>query len=167
MMKLKGYLRPVILKLLNDEDNKTGSELAEEIEERIGSKPSYGSIYPILQKLVEKKLLEVEEDGKKKKYSLTKKGEQFVMEMEEKKREQTENFLSMLRTFKTIYEDKDIELLIENIEKKKGENPPHFPELSQIHHLLITSEVEGKEEEIREALKQAFENVERILEDEP
>lgn len=166
-MKLKGYLRPVILKLLSREDNKTGSELAEEIEQRLGSKPSYGSIYPILQKLVEKDLLEVKEDGKKKKYSLKEKGEQFVKEMEEKKREQTENFLSMLRTFKTIYEDEDIELLIENIEKKKDEETPHFPELPQIHHLLLTRDVEGKEEAIREALKDALETVEQILEEEP
>lgn len=162
---MKGYLKPVILKLLSREDKKTGSELAEEIGDILGSRPSYGSIYPILQDLGDKNLVEIEKEGKKKRYSLLEKGEKFVKELEEKKRDQTKSFLNMLRTFKTIFEDEEIELLIENIESRKEEEKgSHFPELLQIHHLILTSDVEGKEEEIRTELKEALKNLEKILE---
>lgn len=164
-MELKGYLKPVILKLLSNEDEKTGSELAEEIEKRVGSKPSYGSIYPILQDFREKNLVEIKKEGKKKKYSLLEKGKEFVEEFEEKKREQTEDFLSMLKTFKTLFEDEDIELLIENIERKRDQEGPYFPELSQIHHLLLTQDVTGNEEKIRLALDETLNDLKDILED--
>lgn len=163
-MELKGYLKPVTLKLLSREDGKTGSELAEEIENTIGSKPSYGSIYPILQKLRDKNLVEVEKEGKEKRYSLSERGEEFVEEFEEKKREQTDNLLSMLRTLKAIFEDEDIELLIESIERSRGDEGPHFPELAQIHHLLLIRSVEGKEEAIRTELEETLKNLEEILE---
>ncbi len=163
-MELKGYLKPIILKILSRKDKKTGSELAEEIEDIIGSKPSYGSIYPILKDLKDKNLVETEKEGKKKKYSLLEKGEKFVEKFEEKRREQTENFLSMLRTFKTLFEDEDIEVLIKNIEKKKEQEKPQFPELSQIHHLLLTGDVEGNEEEIRTVLGDTLGDLEEILE---
>lgn len=164
-MELKGYLKPIILKLLSRGDKKTGSELAGEINNIIGSKPSYGSIYPLLQDLNEKNLVEVEKEGKKKKYSLLEEGEVFVEKFEEKKREQTENFLSMLRTFKTLFEDEGIELLIENIEKKRDREGLQFPELSRIHHLLLTQNVEGKKGEIRTILEDALEDLKEVLGD--
>lgn len=163
-MELKGYLKPVILKLLSREDKKTGSELADEIESITGSKPSYGSVYPLLQDLEKKNLVEIEEEGKEKKYSLLEEGERFVEEFEEEKREHTENFLSMLRTFKTIFADEDVELLIENIERKRDQEGPRFPEISRIHHLLLTGSVEGKEEEIRAVLEDALEDLKEVLE---
>lgn len=164
-MELKGYLKPIILKILSREDKKTGSELAEEINNIIGSKPSYGSIYPLLQDLRDKNLVEVEEEGKKKKYGLLEEGQEFVKKFEEKKREQTENFLSMLRTFKTLFEDEDIELLIENIEKKRDQDGPQFPELSRIHHLLLTQNLESNKVEIRTILEDTLEDLKEVLED--
>jgi len=163
-MELKGYLKPIILKLLSREDEKTGSELAEEIEDVIGSKPSYGSIYPVLQKLREKNLVEVEKKRQEKRYSLSERGKELVGELEERKREHTESLLSMLRTFKTIFEDEDIDLLIKSIERRREGKGPHFPELQKIHHLLLTSDAEGKEKEVREELRETFENLEEILE---
>lgn len=164
-MELKGYLKPIILKLLSLEDEKTGSELAEEIEDLIGSKPSYGSIYPILQDLRERKLVEIKKEGKGKNYILLDKGERFVKELEKKKRENTENLLETLRTFKTLYADEDIELLIENIEKRKGQEGPKFLELQQIQHMLLTRDIEGREEEIRGILEESLERLTEVLED--
>jgi DNA-binding PadR family transcriptional regulator len=48
-----------------------GAELATELEKRKGSKPSPGTIYPVLKELKEKGLITADE---KKIYSLTKKG---------------------------------------------------------------------------------------------
>ncbi len=48
-----------------------GVDLANELRERRGTKPSPGTIYPALKELKEKKLVSID---KNKKYSLTKKG---------------------------------------------------------------------------------------------
>ena len=47
---LRGFLRIVVLKALA-ESPKSGYALMKYIEERIGSKPSSGSMYPLLDKL--------------------------------------------------------------------------------------------------------------------
>jgi DNA-binding PadR family transcriptional regulator len=49
----------------------TGSDIARELEKRKGSKPSPGTIYPVLKDLKDKGLLSVDEN---KRYSLTNKG---------------------------------------------------------------------------------------------
>jgi DNA-binding PadR family transcriptional regulator len=52
-----------------------GSELANELEKRKGSKPNPGTIYPALKELKEKGLIKAD---KNKTYSLTKKGEKEI-----------------------------------------------------------------------------------------
>lgn len=50
----------------------TGSELSEELEQRKGSRPSPGTIYPVLKDLKERGLLSIDQN---KRYSLTIQGE--------------------------------------------------------------------------------------------
>jgi len=71
---MKGYLSFLILWILKKE-SKTGSEIAEELTKRRGTKPSPGTIYPALKELKGKGLIESDAH---KKYSLTKKGEKEV-----------------------------------------------------------------------------------------
>jgi DNA-binding PadR family transcriptional regulator len=56
---------------LVNKKNMTGAEIALEMEKRKGSKPSPGTIYPVLKDLKDKGLLSVDEN---KRYSLTKRG---------------------------------------------------------------------------------------------
>ena len=67
---MKGFLGFMILWLLRDEP-KTGMELAREMEERKGHRPSPGTIYPVLKMMTERGLLSV---GEEKRYSLTDEG---------------------------------------------------------------------------------------------
>ena len=64
---MKGFLGFMVLWMLRNEP-KTGMELARELEERKGHRPSPGTIYPVLKALTERGLLEVDDD---KRYSLT------------------------------------------------------------------------------------------------
>jgi DNA-binding PadR family transcriptional regulator len=66
---MKGFLSFLVLWLLSKE-SMTGSELADELEKRKGSRPSPGTIYPVLKYLKAKNLIE----DKDKKYFLTDKG---------------------------------------------------------------------------------------------
>lgn len=66
-------LRTLIIQHLLEKP-RSGYALIQSIEEATGWKPSYGSIYPQLEQLHEEKLVTFKEEGKKKTYTLTKKG---------------------------------------------------------------------------------------------
>ena len=68
--KMKGFLSFLVLWLISKK-NMNGAEIALELEKRKGSKPSPGTIYPVLKDLKDKGLLSIDEN---KRYSLTDKG---------------------------------------------------------------------------------------------
>ncbi|WP_292834030.1 PadR family transcriptional regulator [Microbacterium sp.] len=71
----RGDVRAAILSLLVEQPMH-GYQLIQQIEERSGGawKPSPGSVYPTLQMLTDEGLIEVEESGGRKTYSLTEAG---------------------------------------------------------------------------------------------
>jgi DNA-binding PadR family transcriptional regulator len=70
--EMKGFLSFLILWLINKK-SMTGAEIALELEERKGHRPSPGTIYPVLKYLKDRKLLSVDEN---KRYTLTDKGKE-------------------------------------------------------------------------------------------
>lgn len=164
-MKIKGYLKPIILKLLRGEE-KTGSELVEEISNKLGVEPSYGSIYPLLGNLKEKELVEMEKIGREKRYQLTEEGEKAADKIEERRREIVESVLQSLRTLKTIFDDEELDPIIENVKRRKEEEQvPRFPQLLKMHELLVSEDWRGKENRVKEELDRTFERLKEIIED--
>lgn len=84
---MKGFLSFLVLWIIS-KDNARGCEISKELEKRRGSKPSPGTLYPVLKELREKGLVICNE---KKVYTLTEKGE--------------EELGSALRYFTTIFYD--------------------------------------------------------------
>jgi PadR family transcriptional regulator PadR len=82
---MKGYLSFLILWLVNKE-KMSGAEITLELEKRKGTKPSPGTIYPVLKYLKDKGLLSIDAH---KRYSLTQKG----------KKELEQNLHSFFDTF--------------------------------------------------------------------
>jgi DNA-binding PadR family transcriptional regulator len=72
---LSKKLRILILKHLAEQP-RSGYSLIKEIEKHTSWKPSYGSMYPALEHLKDEGLVTFKEVGRKKIYTLTKKGEQ-------------------------------------------------------------------------------------------
>lgn len=66
----QGYLRMTVLDLLS-RDQCSGYTLVKTIHDRTGWKPSFGSIYPLLERLENENLVTVEEQGRSKVYTLT------------------------------------------------------------------------------------------------
>ena len=57
----------------------SGDEIRDELEARKGTRPSPGTIYPVLKTLVENGwIVETEKSGKEKKYSITVRGKKEV-----------------------------------------------------------------------------------------
>ena len=84
---MKGFLSFLVLWIVSKENVK-GCDISRELERRRGSKPSPGTIYPVLKELKEKGLIISDEN---KVYSLTEKGEKELV--------------SALRYFTTIFYD--------------------------------------------------------------
>ena len=72
---MRGFLTFLVLRLISKK-NISGEEITKEIEKRKGSRPSPGTIYPVLKYLKENGLIhEIKDTGKSKRYTVTKKGE--------------------------------------------------------------------------------------------
>ena len=74
--ELKGYLSYLILWIINKQ-KMNGAEIIRELENRRGSKPSCGTVYPSLKDLKNKELVKINEN---KQYSLTPKGKKELKE---------------------------------------------------------------------------------------
>ena len=71
---MRGFLSFLVLRLIGKKDM-SGECIRQEIKKRKGSKPSSGTIYPVLKSLNESGLInEVDNGDKTKKYALTAKG---------------------------------------------------------------------------------------------
>lgn len=69
----QGFLKTIVLKHLADE-SLSGYTLVKRIHETTGWKPSFGSIYPLLQHLEKDSHVKVTQQGRSKVYSITDKG---------------------------------------------------------------------------------------------
>lgn len=71
---MRGFLSFIVLRFISKK-NMSGDEIREELAKRKGHKPSPGTIYPVLKALSEINFIqEVKNEGKIKRYRLTKKG---------------------------------------------------------------------------------------------
>ena len=76
--EMKGFLSFIVLKLISKK-HMSGEEIRQELKKRKGSKPSPGTIYPVLKSLSKNGFIEeVKSKGKTKKYRLTKKGQKEI-----------------------------------------------------------------------------------------
>ena len=76
--EMKGFLSFIVLRLISKK-NMSGEEIGQELKKRKGSKPSPGTIYPVLKSLSESGFIEeIKSSGKTKKYKLTNKGKKEI-----------------------------------------------------------------------------------------
>jgi len=72
---MRGFLSYLVLWMLKHH-KMNGAQIAKELEKRKGSKPSPGTIYPVLKELKEDGLIDSDDN---KEYSLTNKGEEELI----------------------------------------------------------------------------------------
>jgi formylmethanofuran dehydrogenase subunit E len=154
---LRGHLKIVVLKALA-ESPKSGYSLMKFIEEKIGVKPSSGSMYPLLDSLKQNNLVSVTKKGRSNEYSLTSQGKEHLSIINEKKSEcisQMEESMNMISTLT----DEDMNMHKVIIEMmKKGEVPfkELNPELNKFRTFLFKMAKEG-------SLKKNSSKIKKIL----
>jgi DNA-binding PadR family transcriptional regulator len=77
----------------------TGYSLVKAIERSTGQKPSFGSIYPILEKLTHEGILAMKVDGRKKVYTLTPKGKRSAADLKTRHEELLGQMIAQSRMF--------------------------------------------------------------------
>ncbi len=75
---MKGFLSFIVLKLISRKEM-SGEDIRQEIKKRKGTRPSPGTIYPVLKSLSQSGFIkEIKSGGKTKKYKITKKGQKEI-----------------------------------------------------------------------------------------
>jgi len=123
-MEVKGGLKLIVLKILSGEEF-TGHGLIKEIKNKTGFwKPSPGSVYPLMNDLLKKKLVSFKKRKNQKIYSLTKKGKAFYNKIKIKKQEIVKDLLEGIKFFEALEEDKKELKLVSGLLKEfeKGDS---------------------------------------------
>lgn len=126
----KGFLNVAIFSIVVKEHPIHGYRIMELIEEKIGYKPSPGSVYPILNALVSKGYLRFEMDGKRKLYSPTKSGLKVHEEFESKRVELISTYRDLSESVSKLMGEKKAEILLPN-------NMGHSKQLAVVRKILF------------------------------
>src|SRR3989344_7393608 len=127
---MPGYLRLIVMKTLLGR-KLSGYGLIKQIEKDTGTwKPSFGSIYPLMEKLLKEKLVECEIDGRKKIYCLTKEGKKRLSTLEMSKNKVVDDMITAWKTFGKITDENEANFMQEIFSSLKNNQLP-FKDLNQ------------------------------------
>lgn len=101
MTCLRGFLPIVVLSALA-ESPKSGYTLMKHIHERVGVKPSSGSIYPLLDHLKTQGIITSKTRGRSTEYAITKTGKEQLAAIEQKRDERLTKIIESMKMLSTI-----------------------------------------------------------------
>ena len=159
---IRGHLKIMVLKGLSEKPM-TGYSLMNYINEKIGIKPSPGSMYPLLKSLEENKLIKSKEIDSKKIFALTPKGKNTIKELWKHKEEMHEKAVKSLKIMETITGEKTTEHKLMQRMKEGDPFKELNPELSKFRALLIDMLNKGRIEKNKKALKKIFKDAYKEL----
>ncbi len=152
--------------MLNLLDTKpmTGYELMSEIEGKLGSRPSPGSMYPLLEDMRARGMVVHKASGRRKIYSITSKGRKSLSLINEKKKEILEKVHEGLVLLENVFGTQDnmfYRIMLESMMKDKVPFRSLNPELSQFRRLLVKNEDADlkKTKQIKAILKETIKKI--------
>ncbi len=102
---IKGYLKILFLKKIKSNEC-TGYDLINSTKEVLGKKPSAGSVYPLLNQLLNDKFIKVKEENRRKIYSITKKGKLLLNKLIKEKEKMLFSHNNIMKLFNEVHKDK-------------------------------------------------------------
>lgn len=145
---MSGYLRLIVMKNIANK-KLSGYDLIKQIEKSTGTwKPSFGSIYPLLEKLLKEKLVEMEVQGRKKLYFLTKNGRKHLQMIDKSKNTFVDRMIEHLNVFSKITDKKEANFMLEIVSSlKKGHLPfkELNPEINEFRSTIFDVYSKGKD----------------------
>ena len=145
---MAGYLRLIVMKTLSNR-KLTGYDLIKQIEKDTGTwKPSFGSIYPLLEKLLKERLVKVEVNGRRKIYFLTAEGKNHLEVIDKSKNKLIDSLIATWNTFGKITDRREMNFMLEIFNSlRKGQMPfkELNPELNEFRAMIFELYSTGKD----------------------
>ena len=145
---MSGYLRHIVMKTLSGR-KLSGYDLTKEIEKSTGTwKPSFGSIYPLLKKLLKEKFVDFEVEGRKKIYFLTNEGKKHLVVIDKSKNFLVDRLVMTWKAFGRITDKREVNFMMEVFNSlKKGQLPfkELNPELNEFRATIFELYSTGKD----------------------
>jgi len=164
---LRGFLKIVVLKALAD-GPKSGYSLMKFVMERVGSKPSPGSMYPLLDNLKKEGLVDVKGVGRAKEYKLTVEGKHKLHAIDEKRNECLSNFIEGMKMLSALTgEDMSFPMaMVESMRKGvfpfKEINPEWDNVRNEVFMLMRQGKLKEKAPRVRKILAAAFKELKAV-----
>lgn len=163
---MKGYLRLIVMKTLTG-GKLSGYSLIKQIEKNTGTwKPSFGSIYPLLEKLLNERLVDVEAQGRKKVYFLTREGKKHLVVIDRTKDTLIDKLIATWNAFGRITDKREMGFMLEVFNSiKKGQLPfkELNPELNEFRATIFELYSKGTEpKKIKTILKSTIRKLKSI-----
>lgn len=163
---ISGYLRLIVMKNLASK-KRSGYDLIKQIEKDTGTwKPSFGSIYPLLEKLLKEKLVEVEVQGRRKLYFLTNEGKNQLVIIDKSKNTFVDRMIEHLKVFSKITDKKEANFMLEIVSSlKKGHLPLKElnPEINEFRSMIFDVYSKGKDrKKVKIVLREAIRKLKSI-----
>ena len=163
---MAGYLRLIVMKTLSNK-RLSGYDLIKQIEKDTGTwKPSFGSIYPLLEKLLKEKLVEVEAQGRRKAYYLTNEGKKQLIIIDKSKNALVDGLIATWNAFGKITDRREMNFMLEVFNSlKKGQLPfkELNPELNQFRAAVFEAYSTGKDrKKIKAVLRETVKKLKSI-----
>ena len=164
---LRGFLKIVVLKALA-ESPKSGYSLMKFIEERVGSKPSPGSIYPLLDNLRKEGLVASKVVGRMTEYCLTVDGKHKLHAVDEKRNECLNSFLEGMKMLSAMTgEDMTFPMaMVESMRKGvfpfKEINPEWDNVRNEVFMMMRAGKLKEKSPKVRKILAQTFKELKSV-----
>lgn len=160
---MKGQLRLLILRLLAESDKRSGSSLAQTIEDRVGNHPSPGTLYPMLDRMDDDGLIEKEQVGRKNKYSITENGKKSVRSFAQENEEHMEDIIRSMKQHKEIFGQKELAVHIDRMKRLKDGDFPATEIESLLHDVDIAIQSGELDNETKDEIKTKLRTIKDIL----
>jgi len=162
---IKGYLRLVVMKNLANK-KLSGYDLIKHIEKSSSWKPSFGSVYPLLEKLLREKLVNFEVQGRKKMYFLTNEGRKHLGLIDKSKNIFVGKLIAHWKAFSRITDKKEMGFMMEVLNSvKKGHLPfsELYPEINEFRANIFHAYSAGKDrKKIKAVLRETVKKLKAI-----
>ena len=161
-----GYLRLIVMKTLAN-GKLSGYDLIKQIEKDTGTwRPSFGSIYPLLDKLLQENLVEVEIQGRRKLYFLTIEGKKHISILDKRKNTLIDSLIATWNAFGKITDKREMNFMLEVFNSLKKCQLPFKelnPELSEFRATIFELYSIGKNrKKIKHTLKETIKKLKSI-----
>jgi formylmethanofuran dehydrogenase subunit E len=164
---LRGFLKILVLKGLS-ESPKSGYALMKHVQDKLGAKPSPGSMYPLLDQLKKDGLVTEKGKGRANEYRLTPKGKAHTAVIEQKRTECLSSFIEGMKMLSALTGE-DMAFPMAMVDSmRRGEMPfkEINPEWDSVRNGLFTmlrqGKLKGRAARIRKILAQTHKELEAV-----